>query len=43
MQNPLRHKAKIVGGSFCGRRETKASIVNVIDGCNNAILHGSPR
>ena len=43
MQNPFRYGAKVTGGSFYDRREIKSSIINVIDGCNNAVLYGLRR
>ena len=43
MQNPFRYGAKVTGGAFYDRREIKASIINVIDGCNNAVLYGPRR
>ena len=43
MQNPFRYGAKVTGWSFHDRREIKASIINVIDGCNNAVLYGPRR
>ena len=43
MQNPFRYGAKVTGGSFYDRREIKTSIINVIDGCNNAVLYGPRR
>ena len=43
MQNPFRYGAKVTGGSFYDRREIKASMLNVIDGCNNAVLYGPRR
>jgi hypothetical protein len=43
MQNPFRYGAKVTGGSFYDRREIKAAMLNVIDGCNNAVLYGPRR
>ncbi len=43
MQNPFRYGAKVTGGSFYDRREIKASMLNVIDGCNNVVLYGPRR
>ena len=43
MQNPFRYGAKVTGGSFYDRREIKASMLNVIDGCNNIVLYGPRR
>lgn len=43
MQNPFRYGAKVTGGSFYDRREIKASMLNVIEGCNNAVLYGPRR
>ena len=43
MQNPFRYGAKVTGGSFYDRREIKRSMLNVIDGCNNAVLYGPRR
>lgn len=33
----------MTGGSFYDRREIKAAMMNVIDGCNNAVLYGPRR
>ena len=43
MRNPFRYGAKVTGGSFYDRREIKKSMLNVIDGCNNAVLYGPRR
>ena len=43
MRNPFRYGAKVTGGSFYDRREIKTSILNVIDGGNNAVLYGPRR
>ena len=43
MQNPFRYGSKVTGGSFYDRREIKASMLNVIDGCNNIVLYGPRR
>ncbi|MBR4616320.1 MAG: hypothetical protein IKO55_11995 [Kiritimatiellae bacterium] len=43
MQNPFRYGTKVTGGSFYDRREIKASMLNVIGGCNNAVLYGPRR
>ena len=43
MRNPFRYGAKVTGGSFYDRREIKAAMLNVIDGCNNAVLSGPRR
>ncbi len=43
MQNPFRYGAKVTVGSFYDRREIKASMLNVIDGCNNVVLYGPRR
>ena len=43
MRNPFRYGAKVTGGSFYDRREIKASMLNVLDGCNNVVLYGPRR
>ena len=43
MRNPFRYGSKVTGGSFYDRREIKVSLLNVIDGCNNAVLYGPRR
>ena len=43
MRNPFRYGVKVTGSSFYERREIKAAIANVIDGCNNAVLYGQRR
>ena len=43
MRNPFRYGAKVTGGSFYDRCEIKTSILNVIDGGNNAVLYGPRR
>ena len=43
MRNPFRYGIKVTGGSFYGRRGTKASMLNVIDGGSYAVPYGSRR
>ena len=43
MRNPFRYGAKVTGGAFYDRREIKASMLNVLDGCNNVVLYGPRR
>ena len=43
MKNPFRYGAKVTGGAFYDRREIKASMLNVLDGCNNVVLYGPSR
>ena len=42
-QNPFRYGAKVTGGAFYDRREIKASMRNVLAGCNNVVLYGPRR
>ena len=43
MRNPFRYGARVTGGAFYDRREIKASMLNVLDGCNNVVLYGPRR
>ena len=43
MRNPFRYGAKVTGDEFYDRIELKKSILNVIDGGNNAVLYGPRR
>lgn len=43
MKNPFRYGSKVTGGAFYDRVEIQKSIMNVIDGRNNAVLYGPRR
>lgn len=43
MRNPFHYGAKVTGESFFDRIEIKKSILNVVDGGNNAVLYGPRR